>query len=269
MQSLIDGDLSIIKRLGFSTIKTFYSTYCTISTGQCVNITQTANANGINVLLGVYEFPDHPDWTVGQVNAAIAAANAYPTTIVGIVVGNEDAFDWQGNPIPGMQTRIVNDMNTIRNELTGNAKTIKVLTAQRQPDWMALAKNDPQGLLAGTDIVGANIYPFWGNSPERGAAATIPGSVEVIAAATRKSVIVTEEGWPSCGNNPNTQDKTIDAEIDYYQAWKARPDSFDSYYFSAFDKGPMAGCANNDADQSFGLCTAAGTTKDARLATCD
>ena len=45
----------------------------------------------------VYEFEDnHRDYTAGQVQAAINAVNAYPSTVRIIVVGNEDIADTDG-----------------------------------------------------------------------------------------------------------------------------------------------------------------------------
>jgi exo-beta-1,3-glucanase (GH17 family) len=94
----------------------------------------------------------------------------------------------------------------------------------------------------------------------------IPASIAALQGKTGKGVIVTEEGWPSCGDNPKTQDKTIAAETDYYHAWLNRHqnppvDSFDSYYFAAYDN--PQGWA--DANNNFGLCLATGKTKSAGL----
>jgi exo-beta-1,3-glucanase (GH17 family) len=126
-------DLMQIKNtLKFKIIKTYYSQYCNIPTGQCVpSIAQLANAVGLKVMLGVYEFLDHPEWTLGQVNAAIAAANdsTYGKAVIGVVVGNEDMFDYKGDAIPDLQQRIVNDIETIK-----AAVSVPVTTAQRQGD---------------------------------------------------------------------------------------------------------------------------------------
>jgi len=64
-----------------------------------VPIAQLATAAGLQVLLGVYEFEprdgchDNSDciaWTKSQVDQAITSANAPGSTVIGIVVGNED-----------------------------------------------------------------------------------------------------------------------------------------------------------------------------------
>ncbi|HEY8212881.1 MAG TPA: glycoside hydrolase, partial [Methylocystis sp.] len=253
MNRVVGDDLTQIRSLGFSRVKTFYSTYCTINGQQCVNIADLAYARNIRVMLGVFEFPDHPDWTQSQINAAVDAVLRYPNTVVAIVVGNEDMFDSRGNPQQAMQQRIVADMNTIRSRTSNK---VLVTTAQREPDWIRLVASDPQKVLQNVTVIGANIYPFWGGSPEKvngkSVANNIQAAVTTLVSRTAKNVIVTEEGWPSCGNNAGMKDMNIESEIDYFNTWKTRQQNFDSYYFSAYDKQSVAQCSNDDADRNFG-----------------
>jgi exo-beta-1,3-glucanase (GH17 family) len=179
-------------------------------------------------------------------------------------------FDSNGNPITSMQQRIVKDIQEIKNRIKSDS--VYVTTAQREPDWHKLAASDPYKVLSNVTVIGANIYPFWGNSPEKvngkSVAYTMQDKVRGLKAKTLKNVIVTEEGWPSCGDNPNTQDKTINAEIDYFHAWALRGYDFDSYYFAAYDNNSSRTCPNDDANNHFGLCSASGDTKDPGLAKC-
>jgi exo-beta-1,3-glucanase (GH17 family) len=271
MNFVISKDLDQIKRMGFSIVKTFYSAFCTINGQNCIKIAELASARKMRILLGVYEFPDHPDWTPSQINAAVDSVFRFPGTVIAIAVGNEDMFDYRGSPIPVMQKRIVQDMTTIRNKISN--PSVKVTTAQREPDWIRLVANDPYKVLANVEVIGANIYPFWGNSPEKingkSVANNIQGTVNDLRAKTGKQVIVTEEGWPSCGSNPNTQDKTIEAEIDYFTTWSTRAHDFDSYYFAAYNNYSTNICPNDDANNHFGLCTADGKMKDPLLMKCD
>jgi exo-beta-1,3-glucanase (GH17 family) len=130
-------------------------------------------------------------------------------------------------------------------------------------------------VLSKINIIGANIYPFWGNSPEQVGGASvaykIQGQAAALGIAVGKQVIVTEEGWPSCGNNPNTQDRNIASEADYFKAWRNRIDTVDSYYFAAYDNfdPQSANCASSgDANNYFGICTQTGVTKDAKICDC-
>jgi exo-beta-1,3-glucanase (GH17 family) len=280
MIDVINADLVQINKMGFKNIKTFYSTFCTDAPA-CIQIAKLAKQNNLKVLLGVYEFtPSNgcntttcPQWTSAQVNAVIESGRNYAGTVIGIVVGNEDMFDWQGVPQPDMQQRIANDIQTIRNNLSLGQSGV-VTSAQRQSDWGRLKANDPYNVLSKIDTIGANIYPFWGGSPEKINGQSVANNIEAAASALKtqlgKDVIITEEGWPSCGNNAGMQDMNIASEIDYYTTWRRRLDKFDSYYFAAYDNVDAANCtASGDANNYFGLCTAAGTTKDAGLCDCN
>jgi exo-beta-1,3-glucanase (GH17 family) len=245
MTAAINDDLVQIKNtLKFNIIKTYYSQYCNIPTGQCVEpIAKLANAVGLKVLLGVFEFPNNPEWTVGQVKAAIDAANDldYGKAVIGIVVGNEDMFNYKGEPNETLQQRIVNDIKTIK-----AAVSVPVTTAQRQGDWCggmasgcdpkrsvnnnppnpSLNQEDKYGVLTTVDAIGVNIFPYWGGSPEKVngvsvASFTQATAMDLLTALAEKGVkgvIVTEEGWPSCAA-PSQNAATIDDEIDYFQTW--------------------------------------------------
>jgi hypothetical protein len=161
LKSIFSSDLDQIKKMGFNTIKTYFSAFC-VKNGppNCINPAQVAKDKGLKVLLGVFEFRNQDGcdnqanckrWTKTQVDDAIAAAKASDTkdTILGIVVGNEDMFEDQGKDpdgkerfiaVPEMQKRIVDDINTIRKgcDPSGDncqALSIPVTTAQRQGDW--------------------------------------------------------------------------------------------------------------------------------------
>lgn len=324
LTSLFNKDLAQIKAMGFNTIKTYFSAFC-VKSGppNCINPAQAAKNNGLKVLVGVFEFragcdAKHCDgcmdeanckkWTKTQVDAAIALAKDPDTagTVIGIVVGNEDMFNDNGNPIPKIQKRIVDDINAIRKgcDPSGNncqAVSLPVTTAQRQGDWCgglpapgcdpdrkhSLNQDDPEGVLNTIQIIGANIYPYWAGSPEAlpppsVASQTQSTATDLLTKLQRThpnitSVIITEEGWPSCAGNWKGQFPTsIDEEISYFSTWsKHENQTFDSYYFMAYDTSPT--CSNgggggpgsaNDADKHFGLCLASGATKDSHLISC-
>jgi exo-beta-1,3-glucanase (GH17 family) len=167
-------------------------------------------------------------WTVPQVDAAISSAKNHPQTVVGIVVGNEDMFLSDGTAVPVLQKRVVADIKRINNALKNLFPPVTVTTAQRDPDWYRLNQSDPEGVLSSVQVVGDNIYPFWGNSPEKVGGVSVASKTQTTAMNLKTAlatkdvtdVIVTEEGWPSCGSNPNTQDKSKSGEIDYFHTWR-------------------------------------------------
>jgi len=137
MNEIFDQDLTQIKSMGFNTIKTYYSAFCS-DVPRCINPAEKAQNHGLKILLGVFEFPDSKDNTKAQVAAAIAAANDSSTasTVIGIVVGNEDMFDDNFPNTPRftpnykMQERILADIATIKGQVS-----VPVTTAQRSTDW--------------------------------------------------------------------------------------------------------------------------------------
>ena len=202
--------------------------------------------------------------------------------IIGIVVGNEDMFDASGNANDDMQKRILKIITLIQTE--GCCSGIPVTTAQREPDWYRLNQSDPNNVLGQVQVIGVNIFPYWGGSPE-----TINGKSVASETQTKASnllnalkpkgvtrVIITEEGWPSCAGNWGGQypaNAGIDKEKDYFSTWsKHESQVFDSYYFMAYDMldgcNVVLGDQGNDSNNHFGLCSTTGQTKDQGLLTC-
>jgi exo-beta-1,3-glucanase (GH17 family) len=296
--SILTRDFNIIKQNGFSVVKTFYSSY-SLNNGTPVLVAPIAEAAGIRVLLGVFEFqpgknqgcsdlPTCKAWTRDQADKAIDQAKRYPNTIAGIVVGNEDVGNGSGGLYPDVLKRLADDMAYIKNAIPPG---IPVLTAQRKTDWDQLAAQynrypEIRLFLTATDIIGMNSYPFWGGSPEKcganipncpigtSVAQTIPGDASDVLTKLRavgidKPLVITEEGWPS-SSNQQTQNKDASpaAQADYYTSWRSRafgPNAIPSMYFAMFDnihKIPT------DADDYFGLCEPDGRTKGVPAAVC-
>ena len=270
MEQHVFKDLAQIKEFGFNVIKTYNSSYCPNDGQNCVDIAKIANELNMKVYLGVYEFQDS-DWTATQIDTAVNAALNYPYTVAGIIVGNEDLFFWdtQLEPDLAMQERVALDMENIRTRI--NPLNIPVFTAQQNYAWMELLSSDPYNIIGKADIIGTNIYPFWGGSYEKingiSAASTVPNTVSNLSNYIEKEIMVTEEGWPSAGGNPSFRDMDIYSANDYFSYWKdTRNDDFRSFYFQFFDKNTSN---DADADESFGICTDTGNTKPESSIYCD
>ena len=199
-------------------------------------------------------------------------------------------YDSSGKAKVDLQQRIVADIAAIK-----DAVSVPVTTAQRQGDWCggtangcdpartnSINQTNPFDILgtiaAAGNVIGANIFPCWGGSPEKVngvsvASATQTTAMDLKIALGGKGVIVTEEGWPSCSNPPAQHPTTIDDEIDYFHTWSTQANQdFDSYYFQAYDLAEQIACGrgepSGDADKHFGLCAVSGVTKDSRLIGC-
>lgn len=269
MKNEITKDFQTAKKNGFTVVKTFYSIVSTVNGKSTATIADIACPMGLKLQLGVYEFDPAHDNCAGwcdiaraqQVQAAIDSFNKYGSNcIIGIVVGNEDIYNWDFTiPNDLVQQHISEDLGKIRDRVAPSAR---LSTAQQDGALLKLATNDPYGIIPKLDFVGANIYPYW--SPEQ---PDFPAPSQkqfydrynAVKAAYAQTVVVTEEGWPSQYNFKQNPHATLPKERSYYSWWKNRAtgagdvakDTFDSYYFALYDKQPIDGDANN----FFGLCT--------------
>ncbi len=107
-------------------------------------------------------------------------------------------------------------------------------------------------VLAAVDVVLHNTYPYWeGTSLAQAPAQLASRHAALVAAAPGKRVIVSETGWPTCGNpvgaaipSPANAAQYLSAVL----AW-ARSSTVDVFYFGAFDEqwkatreGPQGAC---------------------------
>lgn len=110
-------------------------------------------------------------------------------------------------------------------------------------------------IVAGVDVVLANYFPYWeGSAVDRAMAALHGAHQRVVAAAAGKQVMVSETGWPSCGNTIGAAVPSP-ANASFYflnfVSW-ARANNVEYMYFEAFDEswksaheGPQGACWGN------------------------
>src|SRR5260370_446814 len=80
----VTADLATTK-LHFDLVRTYYPQYG----GGVVDVGKIAKDVGLNLLLGLFLFESHPDWTAGNYDQFVKPAVAR-RNIAGILVGNED-----------------------------------------------------------------------------------------------------------------------------------------------------------------------------------
>ncbi len=276
MTQEIKKDLQLIRQNNFTSIKTFYSSVSTVDGKNTALLADLVCPMGFKLELGVYEFDPDSDncssWctaaTAIQVQNAIASMKKYPDCITGVLVGNEDIYNWNfTKPKPTMQQRISTDISTIK---SAGMPNIPVGTPQQDGALLQLANNDPYGIINKLDYVGVNIYPFW--SPQKPNVEQAKKeflerlkAIQTNPKYQNKKIRVTEEGWPSSSGSGQNPNGSLASEKEYYDWWvqRAATDNFSSYYFGIFDKQP----SNSDADKYFGLCTF--DRKDKILTQCD
>ncbi len=125
--------------------------------------------------------------------------------------------------------------------------TIPVTTADTYRQLL-----DHPAVISAVDILFVNYFPYWEGVNINYAIATVHyWHQQMIAAAGGKPVIVSESGWPSCGNSiDDAVPSPANASL-YFQnfvSW-ARANAVEYFYFSALDEswkalyeGPQGAC---------------------------
>ncbi|MGB5943265.1 MAG: glycosyl hydrolase family 17 protein [Leeuwenhoekiella sp.] len=99
-------------------------------------------------------------------------------------------------------------------------------------------------LVAISDVVLCNCYPFWEGCPQELALGHMQQMYgQATAAAKGKHVIITETGWPSHGASLKGAISSAENAMKYFincQAWAAK-DNIELFYFSSFDESWKTG----------------------------
>jgi exo-beta-1,3-glucanase (GH17 family) len=175
----------------FDHARTYYPQY----DGGAVDVGRLAKDANLNLLLGLFLFPGHDDWTAGNyqdfVKPAVARGN-----IDGILVGNEDPDMIGYGIIPKYLKQAKSDF-----------PQIPVGTSQTSNFW--LSDGRAEQLLPLVDFIGVNIYPAWdwsradasnqpiGVTPEAGFNSFSATYNHLRLKYPGRQIVVTETGWPS------------------------------------------------------------------------
>ena len=146
---------------------------------------QLARATGLQVAIGAWISRD-----LAANNAEIACAVAVANS------GNADMI-------------IVGSEALLRNDVTEQQLLAYMQTVRSQvPAGVLVATADVYGqllsrpaVIAASDVVMANIYPYWEGRPIQTAVAALDAAYrQLVTASNGKPVIISETGWPSGGN---------------------------------------------------------------------
>jgi exo-beta-1,3-glucanase (GH17 family) len=186
----VSADLATTKQ-HFYVARTYYPQYG----GGAVDVGKVAKENNLTLLLGLFLFDDHPDYTAGDydrfVKPAVGRGN-----IAGILIGNEDPQMIDNGIIAQYLRQVRSDF-----------PQIPVGTSQRSEFWLSDGRAGQ--LLPLVDFIGVNIYPAWnwfqadannqpiGVTPEAGFNSFRGTYEQVQSKYSGRQVVVTETGWPS------------------------------------------------------------------------
>jgi exo-beta-1,3-glucanase (GH17 family) len=116
----------------------------------------------------------------------------------GVIVGNEVLYSGGFETKATAQEKLTTYLNNVRSNLTSKGVKIPVATSDLGDNWTA-------DLLEASDMVMANVHPFFGGVQVDQAAAwttTFFDTHDVsLTSGTKKEAIISEVGWPSSGGN--------------------------------------------------------------------
>ncbi|RHY62483.1 hypothetical protein DYB38_013641 [Aphanomyces astaci] len=221
--------------LGFTTVRTFYSTY------HGHDVAPIAAKYGLQLYLGVFMTTE--DWYQKQVNSAVLAVQNYPDTIKSILVGNENIK----REDPFNASFIASQINSIRLRIKNETgRVVPVGTVQRTPDWL---QDDPSilAMADASDVIGVNIYPFYDVSfdpfqPQ----ASLNGVWNAMAEkfGGDQKLLITETGWPTGGTPtfiaPNNIPSFNNAHLYYnaFMSWMQTHGRHGDVWYSMYDPRP-------------------------------
>jgi exo-beta-1,3-glucanase (GH17 family) len=141
------------------------------------------------------------------------------------------------------ESQLVEYINRVKNEVPA----IQVTTADVYGEFLS-----HPAVVNTVDVVFVNYYPYWENIGVNHAVASIHGWHQLLTAKTGgKPVIVSETGWPSCGDRRGDAVPSPENASFYFLnfvSW-ARANNVSYFYFEAFDEnwkaayeGPQGAC---------------------------
>jgi exo-beta-1,3-glucanase (GH17 family) len=187
------------------------------------NTPSVARQLGLNVAANAWISSDLAQNTV-EINNVVAAANAGLVDVV--IVGSEAILR---NDVTVSQ--LIGYMNQVRQAIPQN---IPVVTADVWGTFLA----HPE-LIAASDQVWANFYPFWEGTSVENAVCSLAGEYQqLVGVSGSKPVVISETGWPSGGNAvgaavPSVSNANLYA--DQFLTW-ANSNGIRSFYFEAFNE---------------------------------
>ena len=133
------------------------------------------------------------------------------------------------------ETDLIHYINEVKDSLDGAGVDIPVTYA----DVYGMLLGHPN-VISAVDVVFANYYPYWeGRKIDYAIAYVHRQHRQLVDAAGGKEVIVSESGWPSCGNQIGEAVPSLENASFYFMnfvSW-ARANNVKYFSFEAYDEG--------------------------------
>ncbi|CAF0827833.1 unnamed protein product [Brachionus calyciflorus] len=254
LRQAIDRDFSQISKY-FNHVRTFYSSFYNIP------VTPSAAKHGVKLYLGVYM--TNENWYKDQVDAAVEAVRKYPGTVSAVLVGNENL---RPNG-PYSAEDIISRVNNIRSRIkTETGMNIAVGTVQRINEWLNQdITSDTFRLASACDIIGVNIYPFFGNYDYSNPIRPLDEQWNaMISRYGSEKIRLTETGFPTSGGySPSGVQANLQTAINYFREvtqWKPRGKG-PAFWFAFHDRRADDNSVPGEYEKHFGLVNSDGSIK--------
>lgn len=218
------------------------------STNGLENIPSVARSLNLYVAAGAWISSDIALNTL-EINNLIAAANAGLVNIA--IVGSEAILR---NDVTVAQ--LIAYMNQVRQAVPAS---VKVTTADVYGTFLA----NPS-LMAASDVVFANFYPYWEGTAIGNAACSLQQEYQQLqTAAGAKQVWISETGWPSAGDAQGAAvPSETNAALYALQAFTwAGANGIPLLYFEGFDENWKASTSEGPQGAHWGIFDANGNVK--------
>ncbi|CCI47983.1 unnamed protein product [Albugo candida] len=217
-----------------------------------VNLIECAATAGLKMNVGVQmnsEEDIHRD-----IKAICDAVPQYSATIHTVSVGNEN----MKLETPTISAdKMLGYIGQVRRCVSGTG--IIVTTTQRIGDW--LNYNEVKQVANKVDVIVANIYPFFTESPESSIKRLEIQIEQIRNVYGNKTVQIGETGWASAGEIAYGNTPSLKSLAQYFQDWvrKFQREEMISYFFIMYDN--IRSYTGKDHELHFGLCTKDGKPK--------
>lgn len=217
-----------------------------------VNLIECAATAGLKMNVGVQmnsEEDIHRD-----IKAICDAMPLYSATIHTVSVGNENMK--LENPTISAD-KMLGYIGQVRRCVSGTG--IIVTTTQRIGDW--LNYNEVKQVANKVDVIVANIYPFFTESPESPIKRLEIQIEQIRNVYGNKTVQIGETGWASGGEIAYGNTPSLKSLAQYFKDWvrKFQIEEMISYFFIMYDN--IRSYTGKDHELHFGLCTKDGKPK--------
>ncbi|HEY2383626.1 MAG TPA: FG-GAP-like repeat-containing protein [Terriglobia bacterium] len=223
------------------------------STNGLENIPLVAHQMGLKVAANAWisnpTLSPNDAQNTAEINSLVAAANA---GLVDIAIVGSEAIRRKDVTV----SQLLAYMQQVRAAIPQN---IPVTTADI---WQTFIDNP--SLIAASDVVFANLYPYWESTPQDNALCSLESSYQKLqTAAGATPVYVSETGWPSAGGVKGFAVPSV-ANANLYAlqflSW-ANANGIKSFYFEAFDEAWKANTDEGTVGAHWGLWDVNGAMK--------